>query len=283
MAGSERWTPETLTPRDLDGAVALSDAAGWNQTADDWRLFITRGQVLGCRAPDGALVATAAALPYDGAAGWISMVLVARAWQHQGLATLLLQRCVQFLQAGGIVPVLDATPAGEPVYRRLGFKAGLQLARWEAELATGRAMAPVHCVRRAQASDAATLARLDAVANGVSRAFLLDSFLARAGSLSWLSDDGQGFVIVRQGRRAAQLGPLVAANAAQALSLLTAALAGLSGRVFLDALSRWPVVTQWLQAHGFALQRPFVRMALGATPALHASERLFVLAGPEFG
>jgi GNAT superfamily N-acetyltransferase len=283
MAGSEPGTPDTLTLSDLDGALALSDAAGWNQTADDWALFITRGQVLGCRAPDGSLVATAGALPYEGAAGWISMVLVARAWQHRGLATLLLQRCIQFLRAAGMVPVLDATPAGEAVYRRLGFERGLQLARWEAELAPGGGLAALPGVRRTQASDTATLVQLDGAANGVSRGFLLGSFLARAGSRAWLSDDGQGFVIVRQGRRAAQLGPLVATSATQAVSLLATALAGLSGRVFIDALSRWPVITQWLQAHGFGLQRWFVRMALGNPPVLHASERLFALAGPEFG
>jgi GNAT superfamily N-acetyltransferase len=246
--------------------------------------------VFGCRAPDGTLVATAAALPYGTVttprAGWVSMVLVAREWQHRGLATLLMQRCIDVLRQAGIVPVLDATPAGEPVYARLGFTRGLNAARWEADLPAGlRASADEAVAVAVDAPMAVTntdaFKPLDAVANGLGRDFLLDSFLAREGSCAWLSADGEGFVILRPGQRAMQLGPLVARNAAQAVQLLATALSQVRGRVFLDVLSRWPAVTQWLQAHGFVQQRPFVRMALGAMPV--ASDRLFVLAGPEFG
>ncbi|RZI99133.1 MAG: GNAT family N-acetyltransferase, partial [Rubrivivax sp.] len=37
----------TLTPADVAGGLALSTAAGWNQTREDWQLFIGHGDVVG--------------------------------------------------------------------------------------------------------------------------------------------------------------------------------------------------------------------------------------------
>ena len=124
MAPSEALGAVVLGPDDVPEGLALSDAAGWNQTADDWRLFVREGRVFGLR-EDGTdrLVATAAALPYGGGLGWVSMVLVAPEWRHQGLATALMEHCVVHLRALNATPVLDATPAGQPAYARLGVKA----------------------------------------------------------------------------------------------------------------------------------------------------------------
>ena len=50
------------------------------------------------------------------------MVLVAGAYRRRGLGTRLMHRCIEDLTAAGVVPVLDATPAGRTVYRALGFE-----------------------------------------------------------------------------------------------------------------------------------------------------------------
>ena len=277
MAPSEALTSVILGPADVPEGLALSDAAGWNQTADDWRLFITQGRVFGLRDGDaGPLVATAAALPYEGGIGWVSMVLVNAAWRHQGLATALMARCVAHLRTLGATPVLDATPAGQQAYLRIGFEDGFALARWEGTVAAPEASA-------APAADAAVVQALDAQANGCGRGFLLADFLQRAGTRAHLSPARTGFVIAREGRRATQIGPLVADDENAALSLLQAALSGLSGRVFLDVPERWAALRAWLEQAGFARQRSFVRMSLGAAPIASVNDRLFVLAGPEFG
>lgn len=276
MAGSEPLAVQPLQSADAPGGLALSAAAGWNQTLDDWRFFLDHGHAVGCRADDGRLVASAAALPYEGGFGWISMVLVDPAFRHHGLATMLLNRCVQSLRDSGHVPVLDATPAGAEVYRRIGFQSGFALDRWEGD-AAGALVA-------ASAADEAAVLRLDRQATGLGRAALLHDFLRRRGSAAWLTPEQDGFVLARHGHRAWQLGPLVAADEPSALALLQHALAVLAGRVFLDVPRRWARLTAWLDARGFVRQRGFVRMALapqGQGPAL--PERLFVLAGPEFG
>src|SRR5262249_60185475 len=56
-----------------------------------------------------------------GRCAWISMVLVAGEYRRRGLATTMLRRAMADLAAANLVPVLDATPDGRAVYRRLGF------------------------------------------------------------------------------------------------------------------------------------------------------------------
>jgi len=62
MASSEVSAIERLGPDDVAGGLALSDAAGWNQSADDWSFFIGAGEAFGIRDDRGTLIATAAAL-----------------------------------------------------------------------------------------------------------------------------------------------------------------------------------------------------------------------------
>src|SRR5262245_27051865 len=120
-ASDRRLTaPAPLLADEIADAQALVAEAGWNQTARDWQIFLAHGTVRAIRTSDGRVVATAATLPYRGF-GWISMVLVTASWRRQGLATKLLHGAIEDLIAAGLVPVLDATPAGREVYRALGF------------------------------------------------------------------------------------------------------------------------------------------------------------------
>jgi len=286
-----------LTRADVAGGLALSVAAGWNQTGDDWALFIERGHAFGARDAGGRLIATAAALPYGGDLGWISMVLVAPDHRHRGLATRLMARCVDTLQGAGIRPVLDATPEGAQVYRRIGFEPGFGLERWEGEggagsdgdanieaaAAEGVQHRDIQAVHAAGLRNLDAITALDAAATGLVRGWLLQSFLSRPQTRAWISEADDGFVIARAGHRAMQIGPLVAHDEPRALSLLRAALAGLRGPVFMDVPTRWSALAASLSQRGFRRQRPFVRMTFGGAQTLSAPDRLFVLAGPEFG
>lgn len=274
---------ERLGVGDLTGGLALSDAAGWNQTADDWRLFLERGHVVGCRDVEGRLVASAAALPYDAAAGWVSMVLVDAGWRHRGLATALLRECVDSLRRRGRGAVLDATPAGAPVYQRLGFVAGFAFDRWEGEGEADAAAASQGSASDQREHDAAEVAEIDAEAGAVARHFLLRDFLARPGSKLLRAASGSGFVIARAGRRATQIGPLVADSDAAALALVDAALSATPGPVFIDVPQRCVALATDLERRAFTRQRAFTRMAFGASQLLAARDRVFALAGPEFG
>lgn len=290
-----------LRPAQFDGAAALVAEAGWNQVVDDWALMQRTGAAIGLADASGRLAATALALPYaEGGRpevppfGWISMVLVSAAMRRRGLATYLLKDRIAWLQARGLVPILDATEAGERVYRPLGFVPGIGISRWQGSGGGSPAGGPA-AIRPASSDDRAAMAALDRSTFGADRRALIDAFLDRDGSIGLVTPGGQpgagevaGFAILRQGRKAAQVGPLLAADEGRATALLDAALAAAGGPVFLDVLDEREGLVAHLKARGFTRQRGFLRMSLGEMPpfgeqATERGGRSMVIAGPEYG
>lgn len=275
MVDSDGLQPVVLQAGAETEAMALSVEAGWNQVADDWRHFIDHGTTFGFRDGSARLVATGAALPYDGGFGFIGMVIVTASHRKRGMATRLLLRCMHVLESRKLVPVLDATELGEPVYRRQGFVPQFRYDRWECE---GTAERPRDGER---AVDVGNLIRPDARAFGARRNHLLPDLISRPDTCIFC-DDGDGFVLVRRGRRAWQAGPVVASNEDAALSLLQRALAA-PIPVFIDVPRRWKRIAGWLRKRGFRIQRSFARMALDRAEAFGEPDELFAIAGPEFG
>src|SRR3954453_2055854 len=128
MADTEPVNLVQLDVADAPAGLLLSTEAHWNQNEADWRFFLSKGTVFGVR--DGKqLVATAALLPYSAGNAWISMVLVTANWRRRGIATRLVDACLNAATKRGLTSWLDATPAGATVYGPLGFTPTLQLRR----------------------------------------------------------------------------------------------------------------------------------------------------------
>jgi ribosomal protein S18 acetylase RimI-like enzyme len=278
MGATEPLVEAALTPADVPGALALSAKVGWNQTADDWRLFIAHGRTIGLFDSDEGLVATAAALPYHNGFGYISMVIVDPAWRRRGLARRLMSECIDTLRGQSRAALLDATPAGALVYRGLGFLELATMERWEGE---GGGAAVDGAAERLGPDDLHKLIEADALAFGSQRRFLLEDFLARPGTAAWTCDGG--YLVMRDGYRARQVGPLVASSVEAARVLLATAIANAHGRVFLDLFTTWPDLATLLESSGFKRQRPFIRMALDRATLPGDLARLAIAAGPEFG
>ena len=267
---------EILTREHLASAMTLSVEAGWNQTPEDWALFISLGLTRGIFV-EGKLIATAAAVPYEPRLGYVSMVLVTPRHRNRGIATAMLRQAVDDLENRACTAMLDATPAGVVVYRRLGFVEVFPLRRWQGE--AGKVRGAV--LRPAAPKDVEGLVTLDAAAFGASRSFLIRDFLGRASACALVSDSG--FVVRRRGFLADQIGPLVAADADGAQQLLGAALNLRAGPVFLDVPDHQHSLVSMLEALGFSVQRPFTRMAQRLSTPPGEPAKLFVTAGPEFG
>jgi ribosomal protein S18 acetylase RimI-like enzyme len=282
MASTDALQLRALSEGDIAGCMALSSEAGWNQTSDDWALFLRHGTVFGLPDANGTPVATGAILPYPNGFAWISMVLVTASRRRARIGTHILESCRTELEQRGLVAVLDATPAGERVYRPLGFEPIFKLSRWQGEGGDGRAESPAG-IRRMTASDIANVAALDAAAFGADRRFLLESFFRRAPRAAFMTEGADGFAIARPGRLATQIGPLVATSEERAAALLDAALGAVTGPVFLDLCDRWSKLADQIERRGFSLQRPFLRMALRRSDPFGDVARTFVVAGPEFG
>jgi GNAT superfamily N-acetyltransferase len=279
MAAIDTLVKAPLTAADIPRALALSAKVGWNQTAEDWRLFVDRAQTIGLFDADAGLVATAAALPYDNGFGWISMVIVDPAWRRHGLARRLMGECVDALRREQRAALLDAPPAGALVYRDFGFAELATMERWEGE--GGGAPVGGRVADRLGSDDLDRLMAADETAFGSPRRFLLEDFLRREETLAWVHDDS--YVVLRRGHRAMQVGPLVASSDEAARVLLATAIAAARGKVFLDLFVPWRDLAALLETCGFVRQRPFVRMALDRSTLPGDPRRLAIAAGPEFG
>ena len=275
MADSEGLEQVRLAPGDEVEAMALSREAGWNQLPGDWRHFIQEGQTLGLRDRSGRLVATSAALPYDGPFGFVSMVIVSETMRRRGLATSLVGQCSAYLRQLGLVPVLDATEQGQPVYEKQGFLPQFRYDRWEI---TGHGPTPTETPGIPTGPE--DVARLDAGAFGAHRPALLTAFLSRPDTI--VVSERSGFALLRRGTRAWQAGPVVAGSEDAALRLLARLPIG-AMPLFIDVPQRWQKIGAWLKAQGFAIQRSFARMGLHRQAPFGAPDRLFATAGPEFG
>jgi GNAT superfamily N-acetyltransferase len=269
MPSTDTTDPISLDSTWIPRALLLSQEAGWNQTAADWAMFFTHGTVLGF-AMDDRLVATAAALPYGPAFGWLSMVLVTAEWRRRGLATRIVAACTSLLRDGGRAALLDAAPDATAMYAKLGFAPLCMMERWEGQ-GGGAGVAT---------SSPSIDFTLDQSAFGADRRFLIEDFLSRPGSVAFRSRNG--FALLRQGSVASHLGPIVA-EPAEAPALATTAIRAATGRVFVDVLDAGSELVPVLTSHGFRPQRRFTRMALGLSALPGNPARLLAAAGPEFG
>lgn len=274
MAATEPVDIVELGIGDAQAGLVLSTEARWNQNEADWRFFLSRGIVFGVR--DGTrLVATAALLPYSSGQAWISMVLVTADFRRRGIATQLVDACLATAATRGLTTWLDATPDGATVYGPLGFKPTLQLRRLRlTQPQTSGAARPL------SAGSLNALVARDADAMGFDRRPLLSEFSARPGSR--IVSKGQTMALVRDGRTARHIGPLLADRANDALALVEAIVHTEAGPWLLDAVHSQEAFLDGLVASGWTIERPFQRMRFGSATTSPA-QLPFAVAGPEFG
>ncbi|MEJ2175701.1 MAG: GNAT family N-acetyltransferase [bacterium] len=284
MAGTEP-IEQALGEAQLEGCLALSRAAGWNQNAADWKLMLEIGRGWGLTLADGTLIASTLVLPYRGFA-WVSMVLVLPEHRRRGYASRLLRRALAELQAGGLTPLLDATPAGRAVYLQEGFRDTWGFKRYA--LGAGHAPSAVRddAVRSLRDQDWEQVLALEARAFGATRERLLRALAARLPAAALVSERAgaiRGYLLGRDGREACQLGPLVADQPETAIALLGSALQRVPAPLYVDAADHAAPLADWLESGGFVMQRPFTRMVFAGVETPGVASQVMLVAGPELG
>jgi GNAT superfamily N-acetyltransferase len=167
-----------LGESDIPAAMQLKEAAGWNQTEDDWRRLLML-ESDGCfgAVTDGSLVGTTTTTTYDKNLGWIGMVLVQPQNRRLGIATTLMKTALNYLNGRVSTIKLDATHAGKPVYEQFGFHVESLIERW-----TGMSKSQT-CERQIKAIDCDTrrdLLELDRRAFMLIRTKLINSLIDEA-------------------------------------------------------------------------------------------------------
>ena len=189
------------------------------------------------------------------------------------------------------MPVLDATPAGREVYRRLGFVDTWSFQRYSRDRRAAAGLAKTTmpddlAIRPITDAVWRDICAFDAGVFGADRSALLARLRGRAPYVErCIARDGRivGAILGRDGRVATQIGPLVAADDNVALALFDHAISSVNGPVFVDVPDSKKGILAFLAARRFESQRPLTRMVLGRNAAFDDGSRTFAVVGPEFG
>ncbi len=281
-----------MLPSDLGFALELSKAEGWNQTEKDWRLLLdnTRNTCLVAEF-NGRVIGTATAINYSNLAGWIGMVLVDKEFRRQGLGRLLVSGIIDRLQ-GFISVKLDATPAGEPVYKKLGFVEESVLSRMtNISFKSGNIgsidLEPEPEPEPIKHEELEEVIKFDRAIFGSDRSYLIKTIMENYPDKAFLlKKNGRisGYILGRNGIKYNYIGPVFAHTTREAKALIVRSLKCIDNQdVAIDIHDDKKELTVWLETIGFIRQRQFVRMYLGKNPFPGRVESQYLIAGPEFG
>jgi len=279
---------KTLNIKDIQQALVLSNAEGWNQTEKDWLLLVeNQGNVCLAVEEGGKIVATATAINYQNRVAWIGMVLVEKSHRGRGFSKLLLAEILNRLKAIKTIK-LDATPAGQPVYQKFGFKNERVINRMILELINKdlpdfeNENLPI----RIHSADIPEIIKCDANVFGAGRNFLVDFLIQESPENAWTIKQNnvmRGIALGRKGARFFQVGPVSADSEKEAKMLIIQLLKKIPFQpIVIDVLDDKTELITWLYTIGFKNQRQFVRMVLGENSP-EIPEKQFLICGPEFG
>ena len=273
---------------DMDDLMRLKDAEGWNQLEEDWELLINYEKSINLVAiQDDHIVGSITAINYDSTVIWIGMMLVAQGYRGRGISKLLLYDMIEKSNKFSSIK-LDATPAGKPVYLKLGFVDEKRLFRmtnpsFSALVPKTRNPTPVLITHQ----DLPEVISLDKLIFGAGRSELINRLYQRYPELAWLiRERGKitGFCMGRRGQNFTQIGPAHASSEIGAKALIRSAGNQLTGQpVVVDIHADKPEVKKWLEGNGFRSQRTFERMFLKNNTYPGIKEYQYLICGPELG
>jgi GNAT superfamily N-acetyltransferase len=273
----DRLPVRRLTVADHSRCADLSESRGWTREEHKWRLLLTAGTGYGIDAPGHAGLLAACVLTVYGPGpasgpglGAVGMMLVAEEYERQGVGRRLLRHLMD-----GVAPLpltLYATPQGRGLYEKLGFKVIGQSETVRGRfvpdtdtVGTAATARPSVVTRPAVADDLPTVLRLDGEVFGADRTQVIARLPAFSDVFLVAETDGRitGCAALWPHGTTHVIGPLVAADAATAVALVSA-LATRSDRILrTDVDVRHTELLTWLKAHGLATTAVNAVMAHG--------------------
>jgi predicted N-acetyltransferase YhbS len=276
MAGSA-IVYRPMTEGDVPAAHALSQAVRWPHRPEDWQFVLRLGTGFVAE-EDGAVIGTGLCWKQGEQHASLGMIIVSPAHQGKGIGRELMQRILAEL--GERCTLLNATPAGQPLYERLGFAATGTLCQHQGPMAV---VPPVALdggaqVRLAEPEDLQAIIGLANRATGMSRDAIVRQ-LATFAEVSVLERDGAlaGFSVMRRFGRGHVIGPLVAPDADGAKALVahwSGPYAGSFVRIDIDGGTG---LGPWLEQAGLAQVDTGVIMARNGLPPRDGAVQQFAI------
>jgi GNAT superfamily N-acetyltransferase len=266
-------TMRQMLPDDLPVVDMLRQRENWNQTFEDLERFLAY-EPAGCFLASwaGIPVGTVTTTAYGRDLGWIGMMLVDPDYRRRGIASELIRRSVKYLRDNNVASIkLDATPAGEPVYRRLGFLPEWEFERWERP-------GPGSPIIDSTNQDAFDPPAIDGAVFGANRS----EWLKLLANGSQVIARGNAFGMLRAGSRAAYLGPVMAEEPADAGEIIQELIGSMAGCVYWDVPGPNSHAVKLARELGFRPIRKLLRMWTGQQNAGDITKQ-YALADPATG
>lgn len=270
-----------LRPSHLPRALELSQALQWPYRLEDWAFALELGRGLAVEI-EGRLASTALWWPYGERHASAGMIIVADQDQRKGIGGILMDALLA--GAAGRTIVLNSTVEGFALYSRLGFVPYGHVNQHQAHLARPPAVEPAEGLRRAGADDWSAIHDLDRAATGMDRRRLIDALLAMS-EVRVIDRGGRitGYGCVRQWGRGVVIGPIVAADPADAQALIAASAAPYAGSFVRLDVPDAAGLSPWLEMIGLPRVNQVVSMVLGDLPQPASGAGLFALSNQSLG
>ena len=257
---------------DIEAAHALSQEIRWPHRADDWLLAASTGR--GFVVKEGArLVGTALCWPWSERGATLGLVIVAPDQQGRGIGRMLMERLLDTL--GPRTTMLHATPAGQPLYEKLGFrKTGLLHQHQGSDFRVPPVEPPPgERLRPLEPGDTARVIELASRASGLDRSALLPALLDVSRGVAVIGSERDqrgetvlGFALLRPFGRGHAIGPVAVASddgrqMQRAQALIANRLAANSGKFTRIDTPDEQGLGPWLESIGLPRVDTVVKMA----------------------
>ncbi len=274
---------------DMEAIMQIKNAEKWNQTEADWQFLMASNPGLCLVAViKNHVVGTVTAINYQNKITWVGMMLVAKTFRGRGISKLLLNFIINLLKDCDSIK-LDATPAGIPVYEKLGFVGEYKITRMVSQN-LGYLKEPEDnelAVSQITGSDISSIATMDKPIFGANRFNLFQFLFSNQEHTAFKIKTGRklkGYAFSRKGSNYTQVGPVTANRTQSAKQLLRNTFEKLKENpIVVDVLLDKSELIDWLVSIGFTHQRSFTRMSLNSNKYQGKIENQFLISGPELG
>ncbi len=273
-----------MVAADLTAVQTLSVAVRWPHRVTDWEQALRHGEGI-VAAGDGEILGSAMRFPWGERHATVGLIIVAPQRQGQGIGQRLMDALLAPLAQRSVL--LHATLEGLKLYERLGFRRVGEVCQHQgvAPSVPPAALGTCARLRPVMAADRQALIELDMQARGMPRGELIADLLQCAQAAIVLDVGGQarGFAVLRAFGRGHLIGPVVAADEAEAKALIAHLLglnAGRFTRIDVDAATDLSV---WLEGLGLARVDTGAIMVRGAALSTTAGARWFATATQALG
>jgi len=262
----------SFTPADCPAACGLSTAFSWPHRAEDWQFAAEQGTGFVAE-ENGALIGTALCWKFGTDRASLGLVIVSQEHQGRGIGRKLMELVLEEL--GPRITFLHATPAGRPLYEKLGFDVCDSLDQHQGTVGKTLpvALPDGERLRSATAADFPALIELATRASGLERNAMMSALLKMGDSVV-LERDSEiiGFSILRRFGRGLVIGPMAAMRSPddlRAKALIGYWLNNREGEFIRIDVPAGASLADWLAAQGLKRVDTTIRIVRNAPAVAH--------------